>query len=175
MAAKTDLHQRFIDWFVKLYERETGVAYVFQSGKDGSAVKWLLANVKPKELAWAAEAMFKDKWGRPNASLAILRNNINRWRQAGINTHSAAAHAAMIDEEKRLAAQNELAREIAAQKSIVDADNEAMQKGWSKLHPNIKRQWMERNRHEHGFGNEKSAMRQWWVEEGRNNVGRKIS
>jgi len=57
-----------------------GIKYKFQKGKDGSAVKALVKEYTLEELQALTKAMFQDKWGRENASLANLRGSINKWR-----------------------------------------------------------------------------------------------
>lgn len=73
-------HQQFVEWFCAEYERQTGIKYKFQKGKDGSAVKALVKEHTFGELQALTKAMLQDKWGRENASPANLRGQINKWR-----------------------------------------------------------------------------------------------
>ena len=79
--AEADGHQKFVEWFCDEYQRQTGIAYDFQGGKDGAALKALLKKYTVKELQAMTTAMLADPWGRENASIALLRSQVNRWRQ----------------------------------------------------------------------------------------------
>ena len=103
--AEADGHQKFVEWFCDEYQRQTGIAYDFQGGKDGAALKALLKKYTVKELQAMATAMLADPWGRENASIALLRGQVNRWRQkAKPAGESQAAQA----EKQRLAELQEI-------------------------------------------------------------------
>ena len=75
-------HQAFVDWFCGRFQEEAGIAYSFQGGKDGSAVKSLLEAYSPTQIKDMTDAMFADAWGRANASPHILWNQRNKWAAA---------------------------------------------------------------------------------------------
>ena len=84
LAAGKGGHQQFVEWFCDEYEWRTGLAYSFQGGKDGKAVKELVKKYTLDELRAMTAAMFGDTWGRENASPAILWGQRNKWRQKAL-------------------------------------------------------------------------------------------
>ncbi len=69
----------FIEWWSERYEAEFAKKYIVAGGKEGRLVKGLLKQVGVEKLKDAAEVMLADKWGRKNASIAILASQINTW------------------------------------------------------------------------------------------------
>jgi|GEM_PF-7061883 len=103
--AGADGHKQFTDWFCLEYERVTGIPYDFQGAKDGAALKALLKKYPIEELQAMATAMLTDPWGRKNATIAMLRGQVNRWRQEA--TPAGESATAQV-EKQRLAELQEI-------------------------------------------------------------------
>ena len=71
--------KEFIDWFSQTYKKELTCKYIVRGGKDGKLVKKLLEQVSISQLKKSAQAMLSDSWGRKNASIGTLSNQINKW------------------------------------------------------------------------------------------------
>ena len=81
-VSPADFHQAFIRYFCDEYLKRTGLAYDFDGGRDGRAVKDLLKKYQPDELKIMVKAMFDDAgWGFDHASPATLYNKRNEWRR----------------------------------------------------------------------------------------------
>ncbi len=92
------LHDALIKYFTDEYLKATGVSYVFKGGRDGKAVKELLRDYEPPEIKAMIAAMFDDEWGKANATIHLLCDKQNKWKQAtaspvsriGCNRHTFA-------------------------------------------------------------------------------------
>ena len=84
-AAADPRIRSFLDFFCAAYLEAHGRKYLVARGKDAGIVKGLLARLDGNgdglpELKAAAAAMLADaKYGRDNASLAVLAGQINSW------------------------------------------------------------------------------------------------
>ena len=71
-------HSKFLEWFVKRYNKTTNRTYHITGG-DCKVLKTALHKVTLQELQRAAIAMLEDRWGSENASIRLVWSNINAW------------------------------------------------------------------------------------------------
>ena len=76
-----------------------------------------------------------------------------------------AAHKEHLKEERKIAAENELASKIAAARAIKD-DHDEMMRRWNLLPVEDRRTLILMDRNDHGFANEGTARKNWWARVG---------